>query len=456
MRAARPHSRILVFLLFLPLLFIVPGPRAADQRATYTRYCSTCGLRDVETFLSQSGQFVVHGPTVKGFIPRAMGTNASAFITAEPQLVALMADRVSRALTAELHLAGSFRDKVHVTVFNVFTPGQVLGLVTQVHTDGFLYKLSVPAQVEGQKLFKGLMQVLLMEYAHRGSKRTGEMPNWMVEGMVRQLQTRVVPAYVVNRQPITIETAGYDRLGATRGYLQTNAPMTLQELSFADLTRVTPEQREQFEASAHLLVHQLLKLKNGPQLMARFLQTLPQTLNWQTAFYAAYKQHFAGPLDFEKWWMLNWVEFRNSQEKELWTLESAVERLESVLQTPMEVRMDANSVPRLREASLQEFLQLADHATQKEILTQKVQQLFFLSMNAPPAVNQVWGAYQRTIENYVQRRGNEEQPTLRMQALVRETISTLNELDAARAELKAGRVPVLSQALRDLTRQARR
>ena len=413
-------------------------------------------MRNVETFISQGGQFVVHGPAVRGFVPRAMGPNASAFITAEPQLVALMADRVSRALTAELKLSGTYADKVHVIVFNVFQPGQVLGLVTQVHTDGFLYKLSVPAQVEGQVLLKGLMQVLLMEHAHRGKKRTGEMPNWMVEGMVRQLQTRVVPTYVVNRKPMTIETAGYDRLGATRDYLQTNAPMTLQELSFADLTRVTPEQREQFEASSHLLVHQLLKLKAGPELMARFLQTLPQTLNWQTAFYAVYKQHFAGPLEFEKWWMLNWVEFRNSQEKELWTLESSVERLEAVLQTPMEVRMDANSVPQLREATLQEFLQLADAATQKEILTQKVQQMFFLSMNVPPAAHHLWGAYQRTIENYVQRRGNEEEPTLRIQALVRETINTLNELDSARMELKAGRVPVLSQELRELTRQARR
>ena len=221
-------------------------------------------MRNVETFISQGGQFVVHGPAVRGFVPRAMGPNASAFITAEPQLVALMADRVSRALTAELKLSGTYADKVHVIVFNVFQPGQVLGLVTQVHTDGFLYKLSVPAQVEGQVLLKGLMQVLLMEHAHRGKKRTGEMPNWMVEGMVRQLQTRVVPTYVVNRKPMTIETAGYDRLGATRDYLQTNAPMTLQELSFADLTRVTPEQREQFEASSHLLVHQLLKLKAGP------------------------------------------------------------------------------------------------------------------------------------------------------------------------------------------------
>ena len=413
-------------------------------------------MRDVETFISQSGQFVVHGPAVKGFVPRAMGTNSAAFITAEPQLVALMADRVSRALTAELKLSGSYEDKVHVVVYNVFQPGQVLGLLTQVHTDGFLYKLSVPAQVEGQVLLKGLMQVLLMEHAHRGKKRTGEMPNWIVEGMVRQLQTRVVPTYVVNRKPMTIETSGYDRLGATRGYLKTNAPMTLQELSFADLTRVTPEQREQFEASSHLLVHQLLKLKDGPQLMARFLQTLPQTLNWQTAFHAAYKQHFAGPLDFEKWWMLVWVEFRNSQERELWTVESALERLEAVLKTPMEVRADVNSVPELREATLQEFLNLADHATQKEILTQKVQQLFFLSLNVPPAANQLWGAYQRTIENYVQRRGNEAEPTRRTQALVRETIVTLDELDSARMETKAGRVPVLSQELRDLTRQARR
>jgi hypothetical protein len=413
-------------------------------------------MRDVETFISQSGQFVVHGPAVKGFVPRALGTNASAFITAEPQLVALMADRVSRALTAELKLSGSYADKVHVVVFNVFQPGQVVGLVTQVHTDGFLYKLSVPAQIEGQVLLKGLMQVLLMEHAHRGKKRTGEMPNWMVEGMVRQLQTRVVPTYVVNRKPMTIETAGYDRLGATRGYLKTNAPMTLQELSFADLTRVSPEQREQFEASSHLLVHQLLKLKDGPQLMAGFLQTLPQTLNWQTAFYSAYKGHFAGPLDFEKWWMLNWVEFRNSQERELWTLESAVDRLEAVLKTPMEVRMDANSVPQLREATLQELLNLADHATQKEILTQKVQQMFFLSMNVPPAANQLWGAYQRTIENYVQRRGNENQPTLRMQALIRETINALDQLDSARMELKAGRVPVLPEEFQNLTRQARR
>jgi hypothetical protein len=320
--------------------------------------------------------------------------------------------------------------------------------------------LSVPMQVEGQTLMKGLLQVLLMEYANRGngggSKRTGEMPNWMVEGMLRQLQTRVVPTYVVNRKPVTIEKSGYDRLGATRAYLQTNAPMTLQELSFADLRRVTPEQREQFEASAHLLVHQLLKLKGGPELMGQFLQTLPKTLNWQTAFYAAYRQHFPGPLEFEKWWMLNWVEFRNSQERELWTVESAVERLEAVLKTAMEVRMDANSVPQLRETSLQEFLQWADAATQKEILTQKVQQMFFLSMNVPTVVSPVWGAYQRTIENYAQRRGDEDEPTLRMQALVRETISTLDELDSARMELKAGRVPVLSQELRDLTRQARR
>jgi hypothetical protein len=76
----------------------------------------------------------------------------------------------------------------------------------------------------------------------------------------------------------------------------------------------------------------------------------------------------------------------------------------------MEVRMDANSVPQLRETTLQEFLQLADSLTQKEILTQKVQQLFFLSMNVPPPASQLWGAYQRTIENYLQRSGTPARP----------------------------------------------
>ncbi|HVK58468.1 MAG TPA: hypothetical protein VM735_06800 [Candidatus Kapabacteria bacterium] len=422
---------------------------AAEAPVTYTRFCASCGISDIESFVSHSGQFIVHSAVIRGFVPRATGTNALKYITAEPQLIALMGERVSRGLSQELQVPMQYRDKVHATVFNWAPVGQAIGLITQVHSDGFLYKMIVPGQVEGPMLFKGVLQALILEFANRDHNRSGELPNWVVEGMVRQIQTTAIPTYIVNKKPITIETAGYDRLGNTRAYFQTNTPLTLQDFSFANLNKVTPEQRQQFEASSHLLVHQLLKLKNGPQLFAKFLQTLPTTLNWQTAFYSVYKQHFTGPLQFEKWWMLNWVQFKNSQDRELWSLDVTLDRLESVLYTTMEVRAETNSIPLYRDTSLQEFIQIADFTMQREILSQKVQHMSFMSLNVPEKAVKLWNGYIQVLDSYLQRRGNDTQPTLksepgqRLQSLLKSTLKTLNELDAARAELKVGGQPVI-------------
>lgn len=404
----------------------------------------------------------MHGGLIRGAAPRLTGTNANRFIQAEPQLVALMGERLSRALGQELQLQSRRADRLHVTVFDLAPAGQPIGLITQVHSDGFAYKMSVPAHVEGSKLLKGLLQALLLGIANQGHGRSAELPNWIVEGMLRQIQTTVVPTYVVNRKPITIERTGYDRLGATRAYLQTNAPMTLHDLSFADLTRVNPEQREQFEASSHLLLHELLRLRGGPALMARFLQTLPTTLNWQTAFYSVYRQHFDGPLAFEKWWMLSWLNFKNGHQREEWPMEVALDRLESVLLTAMEIRTNATSIPMQREATVQEFITVADFQTQKEILSQKTQQMFFMSLNVPDKAHPLWEAYHRALETYLQRRGNDTQPTLkidpeqRLQALIKDILQTLDQLDSARLELKAGGTPVLPKQPREPNRQASR
>lgn len=452
--------------LFLSLiLLLTPALLAADAPAGYTRFCATCGLKDVKTFVSQSGQFVVHGGVAPGFVPRRTGTNAAEFITAEPQLVAMMGERVARAIAQDLRLPGRPADKVHAAVFDLAPPGQAIGLLTQVHTDGFQYKLAIPGQVEGQKLMKALLQVLLLEYANWGHRRSAELPTWLVEGMLRQIQTGVVPTYVVNRKPITVEKSGYDRLGETRNYLQTNAPLTLQDLSFANLSRVSSDEIAKFEASAHLLVHELMRLKGGPHLMARFLRTLPSTLNWQTAFYSVYKEHFDGPLAFEKWWLMNWLRFRNGEERETWPVEMTLERLESVIYTTMEMRSSTNSIPQYRDAPLQELLQLADFATQKEILGQKVQHLYLMSVNVPAEASELWMGYHRALDNYMQKRSNDTQPTLKtdpeqkLQTLLRTTLKRLDELDAARAELKVGRPAVIQNEAVDsggTNRQARR
>lgn len=444
-----PHAALFFLALIAALSLSIPIT-AAEPPATYTRFCATCGLRDIETFSSQSGQFIVHGSSLRRLTPPPPATNDLAFVELEPQLLAVTAERTRLAFLHELGLQDTFRDKVHIAVLTLAPPGQSIGIISQIHTDGFVYKIGMPPRVQGIQIVKSLVQTLLLEFGNRGARRCAELPAWLVEGMTRQLHTRVAPASVFNSAPLTIERAGYDRLGDSKTYLKTNTPLTIQDLSFANLARASAEELQQFEASAHLLVHQLLRVPNGPQLMARFIQSLPHNLNWQTALFQVYKDQFDSPLTFEKWWMLNWIEFKGREERELWTVSLALDRLQSILVTPMEIRSDTNSLPHHQEATLQTFIQLAEFSVQKDLLGQKLQHMFFMSLNVPTEVLPVWSAYQQALESYLHKRGsNDLQPGLksdpeqRMQALIKSTLKVLDELDLARAELREGRIPVL-------------
>jgi hypothetical protein len=451
----RAHALAAAFIAVL-LSFLAPSFSAAESISRYPRFCAACGFHGVESFSGQSGQFVVHSsPVPARQLPR-LGN--SALIQLEPEFVLVAAERTKRALCQELRIQDNFKDKIHISVLDRAPAGQRVAVVSQIHSDGFFYKVGFPAQIELIQMAKGLVQTVLLELANRGSQRAAELPTWLVEGMTRQAFTAIQPAYVINSRPITFETAGYDRLGTTRGYFQTNAPLTIQELSFPNFSKFTPEERERFEGSSHLLVHRLLLVSGGPARMANFIQLLPRTLNWQTALFTAYKGHFDGPLQFEKWWMLNWLEFSMRRDHEYWPLERTLARLDSLLSTAMEVRTTTNNIPAFRDTPIQELLQSTDFNVQKELLGQKVQHLFFLSMNVPTEALPLWSAYQRAIDSYLQKRGlHDYQPALksdpeqRLQALIKSTVKTLDELDFARNELKEGRAPILPK---DLSRQA--
>ena len=391
--STRPLARIPVMALFLGALAFLFSPTvfAAQPTATYTRFCVSCGVRDIDTFSSQSGQFIVHGGSARilQLTPQAPLANDRGVIEIEPQLVAVTAERTRTAFAQELGVSDGFRDKIHVIVFDIAPRGQPIGIVSHLHSDGFVYKIGMPRRVESLQLLKALVQALLLEFANRDARRCAELPTWLVEGMNRQLATRVVPSSIFNSEPVTIERAGYDRLGASKIFLQTNAPLTIQQLSFPDFAQATPEQRAQFEASAHLLVHQLLRLKEGPLLMAQFIQSLPRALNWQTALFQVYREHFDSPLSLEKWWMLNCVQFRNREDRQTWSVEITLDRLESLLLTTMELRSDSDSLPQHRNATLQQVIQNAEFSAQKDLLGQKIQHLFFMSLNVPEVISHI-------------------------------------------------------------------
>lgn len=439
----------MVALLGAFLYFAPASPELGAAPAQFSRFCPTCNFHGVESFLNQSGQFVVHGSTVP-FRPPPDYTNNPAIIELEPQLIVVTAERTKRVLSQTLRASDEFQDKIHISVLDRAPVGQPVTVVSQVHPDGFVYKAGFPARIEAMQFARGLMQVILLEYANRGGKRAAELPFWLVEGLTRQVVTAVEPAYVLNRKPMTIETVGYDRLGTTRSFLETNSPLSAQELSFPRLAGAGEEARSRFEASAHLLVNRLLALPNGPALMSRFLRALPQTLNWQTAIFAVYKDYFDGPLSFEKWWMMNWLEFRKRQNPEHWPLALTLDRLDALLLSSMEVRAGTNNIPGQRLAKVQEILQSTDFSVQRELLGQKVQQMFFMTVNVPTSVLPLWSAYQNTLDSYLQKRsqldhqpGLKSEPEQRLQALIKSTINALDELDFARSEMKAGRSLIL-------------
>jgi hypothetical protein len=409
----------------------------------FTRYCAGCKIWGAATVASHTGQFVVHGSGFPKRHVREANTNVVPLINVEPQMLAVTAERTKRAFLQELRQQDVFRDKIHAIILDFAAPSQPVQLISEVYLDGFQYRLAIPGRVEHTRLVRALTQTLLLEFGNRGSKRSAELPRWLIEGMTRQVLSSVVPTYVVNEEMSSVEVLGYDRLSYSRAYLSTNTPMTVQELSFHE---GDPAQEQRFEACAHMMVHELLKLQGGPGLMVQFLRLLPHTLNWQTAFFQVYGRHFAGPLALEKWWMLAWTDQKNRPAQAIWPKETALDRLNALLLTSMETSVSTNSIPQRRDVPLQELLARGNYSVQRSIFSQKVQQLYFIGANLPAEVAPLARAYRETLENYLQRRGADEaqpglkkDPEQRAQVLTRTAARALDQLDSAREDLKAGR-----------------
>jgi len=420
--------------------------RAAQPVVSYTRFCATCGIWGADTFESESGQFIVHGHTGAKFAPVLLNPNARPLLELEPQLVAVTAERIKRVFLHDLGLSDSRADKIHIIVLDLARPDQPIGVVSRVHTDGFQYQVGLPGFIEHERFVKALVHALLLELANRGSHRCAELPAWLVDGFSRQILSNVTPGFVVNKDPVTFEIHGYDRLGSSRTFLQTNTPLSIQELSFDGPGPASPLDRQRFDASAHLLVFDLLRVRGGSGLMVKFLQMLPQTYNWQTALLAAYGNFFQTPLGMEKWWTLNCLDARNHDKREIWPIGLSLQRLDSLLLTPMELRIRTNAIPQRPQATLQEIIYSTDFGIQKEIFSRKLQQLFFLSVNLAPEARVLADGYENAIQSYVQKRGNgDTQPSLRMdpeqrgQFVVKSAIRALDELDRARDNLRSGR-----------------
>lgn len=389
-----------------------------------------------ESIISDSQQFVVHYQPVATPVEKV----PPGAVEVVPQLLVVTAERVKQAVIAELPALNGGRRQIHIGVVNSADVQSPLGIAGERFADAWRYQMAVPRVVEEARLVKGFIDVLLLEYANRGAERSAELPAWVIEGMAEQLLHSVGPKLVVDRLPNAWEASTRDIYAWTRETLRTNSSPSFEQLTTAPAPAPKSAGEGLYLASAHLLVHALLEMPNGRQKFANFLQLLPRTWNWQVAFMQAFG--FPRMLDVEKWWSLTLIDFTTRDQRQAWSMETSLRKLDELLQTRVEYRNGTNALPELRLVDLKSVLQESDATLQRQAIEGMVAQLGYTTPFMAPQVGAMALAYKKVLENFVQQRnGINVRPTLRMtteaqkQMFIDETLRRVAELDQKRRAL---------------------
>jgi hypothetical protein len=394
------------WLIFLALVVGAFGPRA-------------------ERIVSQSQQFVVHSSVNKIAVEKIpVGS-----IEVVPEFLVVTAERVKQAVIAEIPALSEARTVVNVGIVETTKTDGLIGIASSRYADGWRYEMAIPRVVEEARLVKGFVNVLLLQYANRGIDRNAELPAWLTEGLAEELFFSIGPSLVIRRAPTAWESSTRDLQKWTREMLRTNSTPTFQELT----TSAVPPRRSAgesvYRAGTHLLVHALLESPNGKQRFAKFLQLLPRTWNWQTAFMQAFE--FRSMLDVEKWWSLTTIEFTTRDLGQAWSQEMSLRKLDDLVRVRVQYRNATNALPEIQLVDLKTILGENDADIQRQALESVASQLKFTSVHMAPAVAAIAVSYQKTLEFYLQTRRRSD--TLRrLEGLDQQRHSMADRTTAAR------------------------
>ena len=367
--------------------------------------------------LSYSGQFVITGPRAKSRLPDQpeVKTNAS-LVVLEPALLSVSAERVKQSLYRLLGLGSDQgrADKIYVALHAAQGTDENVNVLIRPIDRNWSYIVQLPDVVASSRYMRGMTGVLLLELANRQAPVDGhsaEIPPWLIEGLARQLAQNEL-ARVVLTEPVEsldeprrgrrpAQEHELDPLAAARRLLRDHPALTGDQLNWPTAAQLDGEDGGVYAASAQLLVAELLKLDDGPACLRRMIELLPQEYNWQTAFQAAFHDHFARPLDLEKWWALQVVSFLSHDPGPAWTPAYSAGRLDELLQVPVAVRAASNSLPSHVAVPLQAVVKDFTAVHQVEILEPRLRDLRLAELRMAPRFIALTDAYCRVLAEYL-------------------------------------------------------
>ena len=408
-----------IVLLLTLVLLGTPPARAADPVVVTSR----------------SKQFVVRGQ--RQTLRPEPGVRNPRLVRVDPALLAVTCERVKDTLQNELGWGERWRGKIYIDVHPIRSDNEPVQATAVVSPEGWSYHLQMPDEIEPARLARTLVEVLLTEFANRASTgpRSAELPPWLAEGLAAHLRAGPLAGLVLEPDSVTYrhrETA--DSLAQVRTQLLAGVPLSVDRLNWPEPGQFEGEAAILYENCAHLFVRELLRLRAGPDCLCAMLALLPEHLNWQTAFLRAFQPHFKKMLDVEKWWSLNLVHFTGRTPTQLWTMADGLSKLDEVLYTPVEVRLNKSEMQHATFASLQTIIEEWDYPRQRTLLRQKLGQLTSLRLRLARDLVRLSDAYRETLAHYLERRdrtASSPHDRTRDPTNPRLIVSTaLNELDA--------------------------
>ncbi len=397
----------------------------------------------------RSEQFVVQDTRPYGRSLSAMSDEQNPeMVQLEPGSLLLCAERVKEGVARQLGISSRGGSEIELQLYAPRRNDENILIHSTLYANGWHYKLRVPDDLQRSRLVRGLVQVLLLEHANRGTAgKCAEIPSWLLEGLTRQVVVDVGPTLIVDRVPNnSVKRSvriihGADALAGVREFVRRQEPLTFTELSEQLLTEPPQDQLIRYQMSAQLFLARLIEAPDGQARLARMMRALPDCWNWQTALLRTFD--FPRLVDVEKWWSVQIAAFRGNDPDVILSLDRGLARLADVLSVISQVRLDTNALPIRAEVTVSQILSEWEFAQQRPVLLRKLTLLMAMRGSAPRQLAPLIDGYAACIQNYLQRRdGSGHEPVSKLRTnrpgpmLAREAVRQLAELDRQRASFQ--------------------
>ncbi len=336
-------------------------------------------------------------------LPGAPPRSAEAAQELEPALLVASCERMKNELLFQLGLPDQWAGKVDLNI-NSALPEDAEPLLTAVCAPrGWRYELELPASIKAENLARALTHVLLLEMANRNAaQESARIPFWLVEGMMGQIQSSTAPTLFLQANLSTVgDREVLPPVEQMRARFRARAPLTFQELSWPPEEQLTNKDEVFYRTSAHLLVYELLRFKDGRACLGRFLGLLPRHLNWQVAFLEACQPHFASLRDAEKWWGLTCLNVTGHNLADRWNEQESGEKLQEALNISVRVHTSADDLPTASSIPVQEVILRWAPSMQTVTLQKALATLTSMQARIAPEFAPILDGYCQVLNTYL-------------------------------------------------------